>query len=152
LPELRKHWADRWAKAIGGDHSTLRQEFWYRGALASVARAWGYRRTIRETQFGLWGVACFMPRLSPKRIRTWRKEIRNKMCCPPDNVTTIYNLAMAKHIYVQLAGVQAPIKVNADKLEKQKDVFILKKGDETVGELVPSSVVAWWIEEIAPRP
>ena len=58
----------------------------------------------------------------------------------------MYTLAIAKYICVQLKDVQAPIRVEADTLEKGSQVFTLKKGQDTVGELGPNVVMAWWVE------
>jgi hypothetical protein len=44
------------------------------------------------------------------------------------NVRLVYTLAMAKYICVQPKDVQAPVRVEADTLEKGSQVFTLKEG------------------------
>ena len=63
------------------------------------------------------------------------------------NVLVVYTLAMAKYICVQIKDVQAPLKIEADSIEKGSVVYTLKKGNETVGELAAINVLGWWVED-----
>jgi hypothetical protein len=63
------------------------------------------------------------------------------------NITKVYTFSMTTYVCVQFKDIEKPIKVEADKLEKTATIYTLKKGTETVGELVPATVAGWWIEE-----
>jgi hypothetical protein len=65
--------------------------------------------------------------------------------------SAVYNLGMAKVVYVQVAGIEKPARIQADRVEKESKehvvVLLLKKGDEPVGEFKDSVVQGWWIQD-----
>ena len=56
---------------------------------------------------------------------------------------------MAKYVYVQIQGVEAPAKIAADKVEKRMSdsTLVVKNGDEQVGEFKLGGVQGWWIQD-----
>jgi hypothetical protein len=62
------------------------------------------------------------------------------------NITVVYTFCMPTMIYVQMKNIEKPAKVEADKVENDgKNVrLILKKGDETVGDIDANHVIGWW--------
>jgi hypothetical protein len=68
------------------------------------------------------------------------------MTSPASNVRTVYTLASAKYVHVQLEGFPQPTTVEADSVEKHGTSLVLKKGTEVVGEIALGLVCGWWFE------
>jgi hypothetical protein len=64
-------------------------------------------------------------------------------------VYTVYDLGMAKHVYVQIRGVEKAVYIEADKVQVDKGsgITILTRGSEQVAEFERGAVVGWWIQE-----
>lgn len=71
--------------------------------------------------------------------------------------STSYNLGMAKHVYIQIKGVEKAIKLKADKVERQtttgtivKSILSVSLGEQQVGEFSSDSVDGWWVQDDQP--
>ena len=61
----------------------------------------------------------------------------------------VYDFEMAKHVWVQLKGIEKPAYVEGDKVEVEQgtSATIVKKGNQQVAEFVYGSVLGWWISD-----
>jgi hypothetical protein len=61
---------------------------------------------------------------------------------------------MPKIVYIKVSGTEAPIRTEADKVEKHdigqmkgQYLLILKKNNQDVGEFDGAIVQGWWIQD-----
>jgi hypothetical protein len=62
-------------------------------------------------------------------------------------VSTVYALSMPKYVYVQLHGVQKPIRIQADKIAKSGTSMVITKDSVQVGHFESGNVQGWWIQD-----
>jgi hypothetical protein len=73
----------------------------------------------------------------------------------PESITvsTVYTFAMTKYVYVQVKGVEKPVKIEADKMEESglkgtnDHRFSLKLKDVQVGQFTGHAGDGWWIQD-----
>lgn len=57
-------------------------------------------------------------------------------------------MAMAKtFVYIQIAGVQQPAKIKADKVEQNSGYLNVLREGKQIGSFLESAVQGWWIQE-----
>ena len=61
--------------------------------------------------------------------------------------STVYALSMPKYIYVQVKGVDKPLRLRGDKVEQKGNRWSLMNGQNQVGEFAMDSVQGWWIQD-----
>jgi hypothetical protein len=61
---------------------------------------------------------------------------------------------MPKYVYLQVKGVEKPIRLKGDKVESEKRTgssvstrLIVKLDDNKIGEFEDSSVSGWWVQD-----
>ena len=66
-------------------------------------------------------------------------------------VTTVYDFGMKKYLLIQMHNKDGaaipPIRIQADKFERQGDRMIISLSGQQVGEFNPTSIAGWWFEE-----
>jgi len=67
-------------------------------------------------------------------------------------ISTVYDLGMPKALYVQMFSKEGvpnpPIRIKADKFENNAaGRYIIKLGNEIVGEFNAATVAGWWIQD-----
>ena len=54
---------------------------------------------------------------------------------------------MAKYLYVQIQGVQQPVKIRADSIQLEGHEYMIKLGNQEVGVFKDHCIFGWWFQD-----